>query len=251
MRRSKILLGAAIGLLGLAACGKPDREPEVPEPIAEPAATQDEMAPAQTTEQTPATEQPPSTGQAPTTGQGPATGQQPSTDQGQHGMTGQTAGYPSSVSAPVMQYRDWASSELNNRMTPSVESTADGISRLVAALRALQNAEPGAAAIPQDKIDDLTKKADRLKSSPKTSAMRADQARDALMAAVEVMEEMQRRRFPGDPDLQAGVAKVRQAVMSLEPQKKLADQGEKVETIFEETIKPMEMMGRLPKTAQP
>lgn len=165
--------------------------------------------------------------------------------------TSSAPSYPPSVSAPVAQYRDWASSESDNRMTPSAETTADGISRLVAALRALQNAEQGAAAVPQDKIDNLTKKADRLKNSPKTSTMRADQARDTLLAAVEVMEEMQRRRFPGDAGLQKSVAEVRQAVMSLEPQKKLADQAEKVETIFEETIEPMEMMGRLPKTARP
>jgi len=237
MRNGRTLVGAAaIGLLGVAACGKPDREPEVPEPIAEPGTTQEGM------ESTPAAQP------------APAAEQSTSMDQGSMGQTPSTPGpasYPAAVSAPVEQYREWATQFSADKMGLSHDYTAEGITRLAAALRALQNAEPGAAAVPQDKIDTLTTRAERLTSSPRTSLMHADYVREAFEAAVDVMAEVQRRRFPGDTTMQTEIAALRQSAMSIDPQRPLLDQRDKVQRFFKESVAPMETAAKLASARQP
>lgn len=247
MRRIGIVLGVAtIGLLVLPACSKPDREPEMPEPIADPATTPEEM------QQAPAPEPAPTPGQYPPMGQGqPPPGQQ---QPGGQGTMGQTPGpsaqqseptYPSNITAPVERYRDWASNFDTSKMGPSNEYAMEGITRLVIALRALQSAESGPAAVPQEKIDALAMKAERLENSPKGGRVQTEHAREALMAAIEVMEDIQRRRFPEDTALQAEIVELRRAVMGLDPQKRMLDQKEKVEGVFEESVDPMDTMGRI------
>ena len=126
----------------------------------------------------------------------------------------------------------------------SHEYTADGLSRLSAALGAIGARHAAAAGDLQPRLDSLRLRADQMQREP-TSAAHAEQARQAFLAAAVAIQTLQERAFPS---MTSEAAEVRQAASAVVGERPLLDQTAEIQRFFDGAAAAVQAMTTSPTT---